>query len=302
MQMPDYWEPNLLVSGYDPCPRSVDLGAWMAFFYVYVDESGKLSANSDYTSLCGYVGHAQEWQRLSMEWNACRFKWQVPPIHMGQIMSPNPKDDWKKTRDQWGQDWEVKRDAMLAEFGHTIRVSSVVCVGAVVDANAYRKIQKDPTCILNDKDSNVFAFQSLLTTAIEKVETVDRQNAISVVVDDDPEHAMDYYRILETLRTNPLAPDKFAKFRKRIHGISFSKDESYPGLQAADMIAFESRNFMRNRMADPASTPTDLFLRLTHAGMHRPYIYTEATLYTIGRNTFQGVSADNHENKDGLGI
>ena len=75
----------------------------MANFHIYADESGKLSGKSDNTCLCGYVSYAQEWDRVSLEWNACRFRWQVPPIHMSRIMSPgNKDDDWKKKKEEWG--------------------------------------------------------------------------------------------------------------------------------------------------------------------------------------------------------
>ncbi len=177
------------------CPLHVpvDWGLWMAAFYIYVDESGKLSGKSDYTSLCGYLAHAQEWQRFAVEWNACRLRWQVPAIHMTRIMSPDLReDDWKVKKEVWGELWESKRDQMLEEFAWIIHRSSLVCVGTVLDASSYRRIQKEEDCLLYWSDSNVFAFHYIIMTGLEKIETVDKCSPVSIVVDDDPDNAFGY--------------------------------------------------------------------------------------------------------------
>lgn len=273
----------------------------MAFFYIYLDESGKLSGNSDYTSLCGYVSSAQEWQRFGLEWNACRLKWGVPAIHMAQIMSPNPRGvGWNRKQDEWGSQWQAKRDTMLAEFGHTIRVSSLVCIGSVVDANAFREILKDPTCVMPHGDSNVFAFQHAITKALKKIEVVDECNPVSIVLDDDRNTAQAYYSVLDSLRNDPSK--RFEKIRERIHGICFGNDISYPGLQAADMLAYVSRDLMRLRKADPTVESPELFVRLTNFGTHQPQFYTSELLYKIARETAEKSNRTNDENIGGPGV
>ncbi len=170
----------------------------MAYFQIYVDESGKLSGKSDCTSLCGYVGHSQEWERVGMEWTACRLKYGVPSVHMSRIANPDSKDDkWKEIKDKWRDTWESRRDRMLDEFATIIQRASIACVGAVIDANAYGRIRTEQGCTLPQKDSNVFAFHHTIMRGLEKIETVDKFSPVSIVVDDDQENAFGYYELLE---------------------------------------------------------------------------------------------------------
>src|SRR5438270_5394609 len=96
--------------GGDPSlPRPVEMGMGVADFVLYADESGKLTS-SDYTSLCGYLTHSSEWERLNLEWNNCRFAWDVPPIHMAYIAVPerDKSGEWQKIKTNWGSVWERK--------------------------------------------------------------------------------------------------------------------------------------------------------------------------------------------------
>src|SRR5208282_6567447 len=98
MQLPYRKRIPLASCGYDfgLLPEPAESEEWMAHFHIYGDDSGKL-AKDDYTSFCGYVGHISEWQRFSLEWNNCRLRWEVPPLHMARVMFPDRKDDaWKE--------------------------------------------------------------------------------------------------------------------------------------------------------------------------------------------------------------
>jgi Protein of unknown function (DUF3800) len=255
----------------------------MAHFYLYIDESGKLSdKKAEFTSFCGYVGHAEEWHRVAMEWNAMRFRWQIPPVHMSQIFSPNPKDEgWKKKQEEWKGDWESKRDAMLDQFAQILRNASVICVGSVVDACAYREVAQKKDHRLPTKDSNVFSFHNAIMRSLEKIETVDKGGVLTIAIDDDPEHAWEYYSALQTLKQHTY--EGFQKVKERVHAIAFS--ETFPGLQAADMIAWEARNFARARKGNPDAEVTDLYLNLTQIGMNQPQIYSSRWIHQIAKGT-----------------
>ncbi len=260
----------------------------MPQYMMFVDESGKLGASSDYTSLCGYVAHAGEWIRFGEEWESCLFKWQVPPIHMGRIMYPNSKEDkWKRKYEEWGSDWEIKREEMLQELVEIIQRANLICIGAVVDARCYRELLQDPGYTLHWNDSNVFAFHHIIMSGISRVETVNMRSPITIVVVDDNGTALEFYRMLDTLRGHP--DQKFARVKDRIHAICFGNDSSYAGLQAADMIAYESRNLMRNQMNTPDSKPSMRFEYLTHGLSYQPKLYTARVLKELGRRTTEAL-------------
>src|SRR5947209_18750763 len=126
-------------------PSAVEWEEMMAHFYIYGDESGKL-AQSDLTSFCGYVGPASECERAMLEWDNCRFGWQVPPLHMRLIMHPDrdKKGEWLRKKNEWGSLWEQRREAMLNDFAVIVRDSHIASIGCVVDAAHFRSMPDSP--------------------------------------------------------------------------------------------------------------------------------------------------------------
>lgn len=257
----------------------------MALFHIYGDESGKMGLNVDRTSYCGFVGHVSQWQVFAQNWTNCRFKWQVPPLHMTRIMFPDNKDDeWKKVKDDWGKSWEDKRKLMLEDFASIVRSSDIICVGAVVDAAHFRNIcDSDPDFKKFHKNPVHFAFHTFVMRGIEKVETVDKYSPIGIVVDNDQEYSMRIYGQLEGLKIS------FPKVKERIHSLSFVDDSSYPGVQAADMIAYESRRIMVERISNPDST-SDLYDNLTFMRVHQPHYYPPEVLNKMQQSLAKGIA------------
>jgi hypothetical protein len=144
--------------------------------------------------------------------------------------------------EEWGDDWDIKRDEMLQELVEIIQRANLICVGAVVDAVCYRDLLDDPNYKLHWKDSNVFAFHHIIMSGIAKIEKVNTPAPISIVGDDDKANALGFYDLLDSLRSHP--DPVFAKVKDRVHCICFGNDGSYAGLQAADMIGYESRNLI----------------------------------------------------------
>jgi len=261
---------------------------WMAEFYIYADESGKMSSKADYISLCGYISHVSEWQRFSLEWNNCRFRWGVPAVHMNRIMFPERKEDeWLDIRKKWGRDWEAKRDLMLDDFAATIRNAHLVCIGAAVDAKHFRSLPESEFK-KEAKDPVYLAFHTLVMRGIEKTETVDKCSPISIVVDDgDEEYSIGCIKLLNSLKQHPSP--KFQKVRDRIDGMCFGNDRSYPGLQAADMVAYEARRLLVERIKDPKAEPSKLYESLTLLLIHQPGLYTPAILDQLERGTLEAI-------------
>ncbi|MGD0798227.1 MAG: DUF3800 domain-containing protein [Acidobacteriaceae bacterium] len=262
------------------------------YFALYLDESGK-THKGDFTSLCGYVATMDEWARFSLDWDNLRFKWQVPPIHMARIMYPDKKDDlWKRKYESTPRDmWDSWRDTMLGEFGQLVLNANSVCVGSVVDAEAYRRIRETPNMRLVNEDSNVYTLQNAIMNALDKIETVDRNPSVSIIIDDDHETAKNYYDSLLNLRTmidNPLLPleqrPRFERIKRCVHSLAFCNDAFFPPLQAADMISYEARRFKVEQKIGVDVEPSDRYALLTRGGLAQPQFYTEAVLEKIARD------------------
>jgi len=255
-------------------PVPVEKEDWVSAFHIYADASGKLG-KSDYTSFCGYVAHISEWKSFTFEWENRRFKWQVPPIHMSHIMHPEDHPEWLKVKALWGADWEAKRDAMLLDLAATVGRAAIVCVGAVVDAAYFRKIaDADPDFKSLFKDTIYLALHTLVKQGIEKTEVVDKYSPISLVLDDDQEFSVMCYKLLQSMKRDN------AKVKERIHSLAFVNDESFPGVQAADVVAYESRRLMVEEMKDPniPLLPSQLLQFLTLGLTHQPLHYTPSYL------------------------
>jgi Protein of unknown function (DUF3800) len=253
-------------------PRPVETEEIVAHFYIYGDESGKLGQN-EYTSFCGYVGHALEFERAMTEWDACRLAWGVPPLHMRCVMNPDrdATGEWQKVRQKWGSEWEVKRDYMLKEFAEILLQSRLAAVGCVVDSEHFRTMpdSKFRTDMRNPLFLSLFI---LVMNSIDVIDAVNKTYSIGLVIDDDPQYAKDCYDLLLSLKRD------FQRVRDRVTAMTFGNDAAYPALQAADMIAFESRSLMLAKKANPDTEPSPTFVALTRRLIHQPVLYTAQTL------------------------
>jgi hypothetical protein len=266
----------------------------MAQFHIYLDESGKLQQKTDYTCICGYLADGGTWERFSAQWNRVRLRWDVPPVHMAKLMKPvgpniaYKSDDWDNVRVRWGANWEPIRNEMLREFAQVISSLAVVALGVIVDAVAYRKLRDESSPATYD-DPNVFAFHRVIMDGLAKIERVERLGTLSIIVDNDPEHAWGYYNLANGLRNHP---DKavFSAVGDRLHAVCFGDDKAYPGLQAADMLSWLSRRYMVDKKQAADHLPSDLLRLLTFDGLHQPVVFTDAILKEVSEGTIRALN------------
>jgi hypothetical protein len=254
-------------------PRPVEKREFVAAFHIYVDESGKFqNPKDDYTSMCAYVGHISAWTQFSSEWENCRFRWQAPPIHLRKINRAEEHPEWLRVKQRLeaaAETWDQVREQMLGEFATIVAHSDVICSGAVVDASYYRSLPqskfKDGT-----QTSLFLAFHQVVMRAIDAVSTIDAHATIGLVIDNDKDSFQACYEQLEMLKT------KFEKVKERISSICFVNDRDYPGVQAADFLAYEARRFMVSRMKNPNFEPPIMLKKL--CGLNQLKLYGPATL------------------------
>jgi hypothetical protein len=90
---------------------------------------------------------------------------------------------------------------------------------------------------------------------------------VALVFDDDRQFAVKTYDFVDQLRNQ-------FDIGKRIDSVCFVNDKAYPGVQAADMIAYESRSLLTQRMTNPEVEPSLNYMALTRKMLHQPKIYT----------------------------
>lgn len=112
-----------------------------------------------------------------------------------------------------------------------------------------------------------------------KTEVIDSHSAIGIVVDDDRDSSMRCHEMLNVLK------GAFPKVRERIVGISYVNDKAYPPVQAADMVAYESRRLMVEKIADVTSPTASLYASLTFHCQNQPKFYSAQTLDRLAANS-----------------
>lgn len=157
-----------------------------------------------------------------------------------------------------------------AEFAGLVNRSHLVCVGTVVDAEHFQKL---PDCNFKRamNDPLYLAFYHVVRDSLDHIDQVypNRLRQLAIVVDDDEQYSVKCYELLNGMRKQ--FPDEI---NRRVDQLCFGKDAGYPGLQAADMIAYEARTRLVDTKKNPSSEPGLLYARLTRGGLHQPKLYT----------------------------
>lgn len=214
-----------------------------------------------------------------MEWNNCRFGWGVPPIHMRCVMEPerDTTGEWTRVRREWGSAWEEKRAEMLKQLATVLLGSNVACVGAVADAAHFRKMP-DSKWKKSMQNPLFLCFHSLLMDSLDKIDTISTSLPVSIIVDDDPQYAMKCYEAVNSMKS------QLSKMRERLVAVTFGDDRQYPGLQMADMIAFEARTLMVKRLTEPKAEPSALYIALTKKCIHQPKFWNAECLDRLAQS------------------
>jgi len=212
--------------------------------HAYFDDSGKFT-DSDFVCLAGYVSYDAGWAALVQKWEALLVQHKIPYIHMKDLMA------LRGPYETLG--WDTKhRDEVLNDFIDVIRESVVAGFGVVVDAKYYRSLGKGIREQLGDPF--MFCFQRILRRVVKKLRDVGYPYPISAVFDDCEQYSVRCYRMWSRLRK--WAPD----IRQQIPSISFADDSVLYPLQTADILAWQTNKYLRQKAGN--FQPTEHMKRL----------------------------------------
>jgi hypothetical protein len=274
------------------------------YFSLFLDESGKVH-QPGHAALCGYVATVDEWVRFGQAWSQLQIKWNVPALHMSKIMYPERDGGWEKV---WkrvqagGDDWEAWKDTVLHEFCTLIANASLAAVGSVIDTSAYRAVKNErpQDFLITHSDCNVYLFQHAVMAALDIVEQVDKSGLMAICIDDDEEHAYDYYKsywTLQRMTTFPNVPahlkPRFERIPQRVDQLAFCKDTFHPALQAADLLSYVSRKFKTDTPGPGRFN--DLYIMLTRAATYPMKDFRESDIRAVAGNTARAIQEKKSE-------
>jgi hypothetical protein len=222
----------------------------------YVDESGH-SAETPFVSMAAFVAQADVWREFDAQWNAALETSGAPYLHMRELAH------FRGAFSGWSED---RRRGLIAAAVEAINVHRLVAVGAAISVQAFRALPAEAQEGFRDP-----FFCCLQEMAYGLVRCADDPPRVrcKAVFSQQNEFRPTAERLWQDLRQRP-------GFAERLGDIEFANMRTSPGLQAADLLAYELRHFYHLRAKQPGCKPRWPFEQIVafqrthlHAGMLR---------------------------------
>ena len=222
---------------------------WKFVIGAYFDDSGKESTpNGDFVCMAGYLADSGFWELFAKSWLQRLLEHGISSIHMKELIPI--QGEYKNLG------WDApKRNAVLSDFIHVIKSIGPVGFGVGVDARAWRELRKLRP---NLPDVQTFCFARTMKMVIERMKAAAPRDFVAVYFDPDPEFGAARLRLFDAIwRRDPDA-------REYLASIKFANNVIYSPLQAADLLAWETRKELVQKAGGFESTPRykDLFQAL----------------------------------------
>lgn len=203
----------------------------MAFIYhqVFCDESGKFHQDP----LIAFSGVSATPDRLAAfdrEWRTLLRSYELDSLHMERA-SRLVEDVGYRFRK--GDTVEERTEALLP-FADCINKHLEMGVTQAWDVRGFNHLSAAVLKVLGG--SNDPYFLALVRGLLAVEERTGEDDRISIICDDDPYTAWDSYVHYRSLGKAA------SEIQKKVISISFANDKHFPGLQAADMLAFLTRH------------------------------------------------------------
>jgi len=200
----------------------------LAIFNAYFDESGK-KGDHPVVSFSGVCVPGSKLQEFDDEWRSLLRLYEIRSLHMARVSRLSEKHGPKMPRGQSPTD----RIQALKPFADCINEYLEVGMMQAWDVRGFNALSERVRRGLGSPDDPYYlAFSRGL---MELADYIHSDDHISLICDDDRETALDCYRHYRGM--SHAREDVRAKFVS----LSFAKDDYFPALQAADMVAFLCR-------------------------------------------------------------
>lgn len=194
----------------------------------YFDESGKQSDHPVVT-FSGVAVSQSALQEFDDAWNKLLRYYGIPYLHMARASRLSEKQGYKIRK---GQSIDERIDALIP-FADCINDHLEIGLLQALDVKGFNSLSETAKIpVGSPKNPHYLAFTRGLLEIVDYVQEDDR---ISLICDDDPETALGCYEHYRGVR------QAYEKVRRKTVALSFADDKHFPGLQAADMVAFLSR-------------------------------------------------------------
>lgn len=209
-------------------------------FEAYFDDSGKESDPSHrFIVMAGYIAIDSVWHQFQQVWSHLLAKHGLPHLHMRTIMGDAKARGWD----------QAKLNSVLSEFIMATKIGpGVLGFGVAVDADSWRALPPEERNLYGDAQE--FCFERTIELVLSRLKFSSQiPPMIRMTFDQDFEYAGRRISILNKLKRRSEA------FRTKVLDISFGNSDFFFPLQAADMLAWETRRQLLARSNDATPHP-----------------------------------------------
>jgi hypothetical protein len=197
----------------------------------YLDESG-IHADSRILALGGWVGAAEEWERLSRQWRNVLSRYGVQAFHFASCENARGEfAGWSRGRKE-----QLVKEVIAAVNRRDLRG---FCAAIVMPE--YREVVTGSATSLEEKQRPYLVCLQYCVEMISKL----APRPVRYVLDRQEE--FDSYAIATFERIKELHPD----WAEKMGDISYVAKTDLAPLQAADLLAYETAKSLNNRLYDP---------------------------------------------------
>jgi hypothetical protein len=192
----------------------------------YFDESGKI--DKPVVAFCGFVAAASKIQPFDDEWNSILRSYGIDSLHMSRAFKANVPLSLIIRKQSFAERIEI-----LKPFADCIRKHFECGLATAIDVAAFKALSLGAKKQLGQiENPHYLAFTSAMAGFHHHLQSDDR---VSFICDDDEQTAWNCYQFYRHIRKI----DPFSK--KHFISISFAEDQSFPALQAADLLSSLTR-------------------------------------------------------------
>lgn len=215
--------------------------------HCFFDDSGKESdMGNPFVCIAGYMAIGDDWwTMLSNAWGHQLFRHGLTWLHMKDFMQGQGEYA------ALGWDWP-KRKAVIEEFIKIIKGTQIIGFGVAVDAEAWRQFPKELTKV--EGTAQEFCFTRIIRMIVERLKVSRPDDWVSLYYDCDEQFT-------------PARFQRFIGLRKRrpevakyLRAFSIADPKSFLPLQAADVLAWQTRKELMRKLGGYESRPEYKFL------------------------------------------
>jgi hypothetical protein len=206
----------------------------------FFDDSGKESdLNNPIVCIAGYLAVDQFWNMFTEGWNHQLLKNSMRWLHMADFMVDK------------NLDWPTKR-RVLDGFINVIKAAQLIGFGVAIDADAWREVPAEIT--RTEGNAQQFCFLRIMRMVIERLKAARENDFVTVYFDCDKNFAPSRFQKFLGLREHSEDAKRYLK------SFCVADPQSFLPLQAADLLAWQTRKDLMRRLGGYDSRPEFKFL------------------------------------------